>query len=69
MHESAVYVSVEQIGHGEDRAVTEGGQAARHASLPAPNSLALVLDLTAVVQQVHKECEIPANNRCKQQLT
>lgn len=59
VHESAVHVGVEQVGHGEDGAVAEGRQAARHAPLPADHLLPVVLHLAAVVQQVHEQGEVP----------
>lgn len=66
MHEAAVDVSVEQVGHCKDGAVAEGGQAAGHSSLSSPHGLALVLHLAAVVQQVHEEREIPAHHHTRQ---
>lgn len=59
VHESAVHVGVEQVGHGKDGAVAERCQAAGHAPLPARYLLPVILHLTAVVQQVHEQGEVP----------
>lgn len=59
VHEAAVHVCVEQVGHGQDSAVAQGSQAAGHSSLAPTYNLAFVLNLAAVVQQVHEEREVP----------
>lgn len=59
VHEAAVHVGVEQVGHGQHSAVAQRRQASRHAPLTAGYLLSVVLRLAAVIQQVHKECEVP----------
>ena len=50
VHETTVYVSIEQVGHGQYGAVAKGGQATGHSSLSSPHCLALILNLAAVIQ-------------------
>lgn len=61
VHEATIHVSVEQVGHGQDGAVTEGCQTTRHPSLATAHRLTLVLHLATVVQQVHEQREVPAH--------
>lgn len=49
VHESTVYISIQQVGHGQDGAVAEGGQTAGHSSFSPSYCLALILNLTAVI--------------------
>lgn len=66
VHESAVHVGVEQVGHGQDGAVAQGGQAAGHSSFAPTYDLAFILNLAAVIQQVHEEGEVPAHTQFTQ---
>jgi len=59
VHEAAVHVGIEEVGHGQHRAVAEGSQAPGHPPLPPTYRLAFVFHLTAVIQQVHEESEVP----------
>lgn len=63
VHEAAVHVGIEQIGHGQHGAVAQRCQAARHATLPPRHLLTLILHLAAVIQQVHEESEVPKDTR------
>lgn len=67
MHKAAVYIGIEEVGHGQDSAVSKRCQAARHAPLPPTHCLALVLYLTAVIQQVHEQREVPGHQNRQDQ--
>ena len=63
MHQAAVHIGVEEVGHGQHSAVAEGGQAAGHPPLPPTHRLPFILHLAAVVQQVHEQSEVPGGHK------
>lgn len=64
VHQATVHVGVEQVGHGQHGAVPQRRQPARHATLPAACLSTLIFNFTAVIEEVHKECEIPKGKEC-----
>jgi hypothetical protein len=62
MHESAVYVGVEQVGHGLHGTVAEGAQVGRAPFAVGIHRFVLFF-LRTVVQQIHKQCQISTNTR------
>lgn len=63
VHEAAVHIGVEQVRHGQHRAVPQRCQSSRHATFPPCHLLAVFLDLATVVQKVHEQCEVPKGKR------
>lgn len=61
VHEAAVHVGVEQVGHGQHGAVAQRRQPARHPALAPARRRPVLLRLAAVVQQVHEQREVPGD--------
>lgn len=68
VHEAAVNVGVEQVGHGQDGAVSKGSQTTGHSPFTTCYSLPVILHLAAVVQQVHEEREVPERHTTNRNL-
>jgi len=60
VHESAVDVGIEQVGHGEHSAVAQRAQVAARTLARLSVRLLLGGFLRTVVQQVHEQREVPA---------
>lgn len=63
VHEAAVHIGVEQVRHGQHRAVPQRCQSSRHATFPPCHLLAVFLNLAAVIQQVHEQSEVSKGER------
>jgi len=63
MHESAVDVSVEQVGHGQDCAVTQRTEVTTGALPCLALRLVLRRFLRTIIQQIHEQREIPATTK------